>query len=183
MRWLSAALLAAAVFALPASAARIDPRLLVLHQVDVPARYVFDEDNSLLFTRAMVDSGRDDGARALARAGFVNGYFARYANYGPPHWSYVNSGAYAFRQPKGARTYLLRMKAEFAKRSVRPQRLGLGDEGWLFMVSTSTDTGTSVLWRHGRVIAWVSCLEMTRHRSLALAQARKQERRIAAQVS
>jgi len=169
--------------AVPASVASVDPRIFVLSQADVPRGYMFDESNSLLITRAIVDAAPgDEGGQALARAGFVNGYFARYTNYGPPHWRYVNSAAYAFRQPSGARRYLLwMMKSAFAKVS-GPKRVGLGDEAWLYTM-TSPDTGTSVLWRHGRVVAWVSCLEMARHRSLALAQAHKQQRRIAAQLS
>lgn len=178
-----AATLAMAVASASALAAGVDPRVFVLAQADVPRGYEFDKDNSLLVTRAMVDRApTDDGARALARAGLVNGYFARYTNYGGPRWSYVNSAAFAFRQPKGAKSYLLWWMRSIARSAGPAQRIRLGNEAWLFTAS-SPDTGTSVLWRHGRVVALVGCLEMRRHRSLALAQARKQERRIAARVS
>jgi hypothetical protein len=172
-------LLASVLFALPAAAA-VDPRVFVLSQADVPRGYQFDRDNSLLITRAMVDRAPSDkDARALVRAGFVNAYFARYTRYGKPHWSYISSVAYAFRQSTGARGYLGWMrKSASTQGSGRPQRIALGDEAWLFTISSS-DTGTAILWRHGRVVAMVSCFEMTRHRSLALAQAGKQERRVA----
>jgi hypothetical protein len=184
MRLLLGVLLVAAVLAVPAGAA-VDPRVFVLSQADAPRGYLFDKDNSLLMTRAMVDSAPSEkGAQALARAGFVNAYFARYTRYGPPHWSYVNSAAYAFRQPRGAESYMRWMtRTGFGKGSGPPRRIALGDEAWLYTISSSTDTGTAVLWRHGRVVAMVSCFEMTGHRSLALAQARKQQRRIFAQLS
>ena len=175
-------LLAAAVLASPAGAA-LDPRVFVLSQADVPRGYLFDKDNSLLITRATVDRvPSDKGAQALARAGFVNAYIARYTSYGPSRWSYVNSAAYAFRGPSGAQTYVRWMLKTGLGNIGRPQRIALGDEAWLYTMS-STDTGTAVLWRHGRVVALVSCMEMTRHRTLALAQARKQQRRIVAQLS
>lgn len=182
MRWLVAALVAAAVLALPASAAGVDPRLFALRQVDVPARYVFDEDNSLLIRRALLAGVPDESARALVRYGFVSGYLARYTNYDPPRWRYVNSVAFVFRQPQGARSYMpLLVKSWFAQASGRSRRIDLGDEALLYS-SGSRTTGTAVLWRYGRVVAYVSCSQMTEHRALALAHARKQQRRIAAEL-
>ncbi len=63
----------------------------------------------------------------------------------------------------------------------RARRVQLGDEAWV-LTSSRDETGTYVVWRHGRVVSFVSCLQMTQHRTLALAQARKQERRIAAKL-
>jgi hypothetical protein len=179
MRWLLAVLVAAGAFALPASAASVDPRLFVLHQVDVPARYFFDEDNSAIISRGMVLASPDEQARLLARSGFLAAYFARYLNSDPPRWRYVNSGAYVFRRAGGAKTWMEKLAREQGRGQTQRSKLDLGDEAWV-LTSSSRRTGTSVVWRHRGVLAWVSCEQMVRHRTLALAQARKQQRRIAA---
>jgi hypothetical protein len=154
----------------------------VLHQIDVPARYEFDEDNSLLIPGARLASVADENARVLVRLGFVSGYIARYTNYDPPRWRYVNSVAFVFRQPKGARTYMpLLVKSGSAQVGGRVRRVNLGDEALLYS-SSSRSTGTAIVWRQGRVVAYVSCSQMTEHLALALAQARKQQRRIATEL-
>ena len=181
MRQILAGLLAASVLAVPASAASVDPRVLVLHQIDVPARYFFDEDNSLLIPTPLVGSlGKEPVYRALRRNGFVSGYFARFVNSGPPRWRYVDSAAFVFRQPQGARGYLPWMvKSGLPQSGGRARPINLGDEALLY-ASNSREIGTAVIWRHGRVVAYVHCSQMTEHRALALAHARKQQRRIAA---
>ncbi len=104
MRPVLVLLAAAAAFVVPASAASVDPRLLVLHQIDVPARYFFDEDNSMLMPTPLVASlGKGLCTAALRRRRLLSGYFARYVNSGPPRWRYVDSAAFVFRQPQGAR--------------------------------------------------------------------------------
>src|ERR671914_3126371 len=103
MRWLSSALIAAAVFALPAAAASADPRAFVLRELDVPARYFFDKDNSAVLSPALFE--RTAEGRRLIRSGFVTGYAARYLNSGPPRWRYVKSAAYVFRGAEGAKLY------------------------------------------------------------------------------
>ena len=70
MRSLLVVLAAGAVLALPSSAAGVDPRLFVLHQIDVPARYEFDEDNSLLLPERLLASMPDKAARILFALGF-----------------------------------------------------------------------------------------------------------------
>ena len=182
MRWLLSILVAAGMLALPALAASVDPRLFVLSQADVPSGYLFDDDNSLLFTRAQLERVPDDESRVLLRAGFQAGHFARYLNSNPPRWRYVNSGVFVFLRPKGARTYMPRLiKAEFVQRGVRPRRVSLGDEAWVY-ASASRAIGTSVVWRYGRVLAWVNCSQMTNHGTLARALAGKQQRRIATEL-
>ena len=157
----------------------MDPKALVLPQADVPARYLFDPGNSMAIPRSFAVAAKTEGARDLVRAGFVGGYFARYSNTGPPRWRYITSGAYLFRDAVGARKVLPSMVASMNRGLGRTRRVQLGDEAWV--VSSSRDeTGTYVIWRHGRVVSFVSCLQMTQHRTLALAQARRQERRIAA---
>jgi hypothetical protein len=60
----------------------------------------------------------------------------------------------------------------------RGHRIQLADEAWLY--DDTAEDGTVVAWRHGRVVAYVSCSEMANHGALALALARKQQRRIVA---
>ena len=140
MRWLIAALVAATL-ALPASAANVDPRLFVLHQIDVPPRYQFDEDNSLLISPAEVARVPGEAGKTLARSGFVTAFYARYTNYGPPYWRYVNSAAFVFRQPKGAQGYLpVVVKSWISDRGLRARRVDLGDEALLY-TSGSRTTG------------------------------------------
>ena len=131
MRSLLLALAAVAVLALPSSAAGVDPRLFVLHQIDVPARYEFDEDNSLLMPdRARLAGLPDESARVLVRLGFVNGFFARYTNYDPPRWRYVNSVALRLsRRERGTRLHAVagevRVRAgKLAISGHRPRRRG-----------------------------------------------------------
>jgi hypothetical protein len=183
MRWLAVALLAAAVFALPASAASVDPRVFVLHQADVPAHYLLDEDNSMGFDFSRPLPGLDDDARRLvSRFGFVNGYVARYLNSAPPRWRYIDSVAFVFRRAEGAKTYLAWMDRSLRAQggpAIRRTPLALGAAGWMY-TSRSRETGTQILWRYGRVVASLTCQQMTRHRTLALALARKQQRQIVA---
>ena len=182
MRWLLAAFVAAAMVAPLSSAVSVDPRLFVLHQIDVPPRYQFDEGNSLLISPADVARVPGEAGKTLARSGFVTAFYAPYTNYGPPYWRYVNSAAFVFRQPKGARGYLpLVVKSWFSDRGLRARRVDLGDEAMLY-TSSSRKTGSAVVWRHGRVLAFVGCSYMTGHRALALAQARRQQRRIASEL-
>jgi len=180
MRWLLAVLVAAGVVGLPATAASVDPKRFVLGEAEVPRGYLLDENNSLLFTRAQLKRIPDEESRLLVRSGFQAGYYARYLNSDPPRWRYVGSGAFVFLAAKGPLTYMPRLvKSEFAKARVRARRVAVGDQAWLY-VSSSLEEGSSVVWRSGRVLAWVSCSQMTNHESLALAQARKQQRRIVA---
>ena len=179
MRWLSLALIAGAVFVLPASAASLDPRLLGLHQIDVPARYFFDRDNSFALSKAHLADTNAAGRRLAARSGFVNGYFRRYLNSDPPRWRYINSGAFVFRRADGAKLYLASVDKSLREpAAVRRGRVDLGNGGSSY-VSRLPKDGTWVAWRSGRVVGVVGCQEMTGHRTLALALARKQQRCIA----
>jgi hypothetical protein len=80
---------------------------------------------------------------------------------------------------EGARVYLAGFDKQFKEHNAAERRpVDLGDAGWIY-VSSSRDSGTHVAWRSGRVVALVNCEWMTPHRALALAMARKQQRRIA----
>ena len=178
MRRLASLLIATAALALPASAANVNPRVFVLSRFDVPAHYEFDEDNSTILPGELA-SGYAGGRPVVARAGYVNGYLASYLNVDPPRWHHVASAAFVFRRAEGARMYLAWFDEAFKKHNATQRRtVDLGDAGWIY-VSRSRDNGTHVAWRSGRVVALVLCEWMTPHRALALAMARKQQRRIA----
>ena len=159
----------------------MDPKALVLPQAEVPARYLLDPGNSMAISRAFVVAAKSDGARVLVRTGFVSGYFARYRSTEPPRWRSITAGAYVFRGSAGAKKALPSMIAGTNRGLGRARRVNLGDEGWVLGSGTG-ETGTYVLWRHGRVLSFVICLQMTQHRTVALAHARKQERRITAKL-
>jgi hypothetical protein len=179
VRWIPSALIAAAVLALPAAAASVDPRVLVLRELDVPPRYLFDKDNSAVLSPALL-ARTAEARRLVVRSGFVTGYTARYLNSGPPRWRYVKSAAYVFRGAEGAKIYQARLEKSFREQgAVRRGPVDLGDGGLRYFWR-APDVGTHVLWRSGRVVAYVGCEQMTGHRTLALALAQKQQRRIAA---
>jgi hypothetical protein len=179
MRWLVVAL-AFAALAVPASAASIDPRLFVLGRTDVPGGYVFDWQNSMLLSRAMVDQSTNEESRLLRRLGFQGAYLATYLNTAPPKWKFLHSGAYVFRDARGARAFVrFARDAGLTPFDKRGGRVDLGDEAWVYPASSSTD-GTTVVWRFRRVVAYVSGTAMARHRAVVLAHATRQQRRIAA---
>lgn len=182
MRVLLGALVVAAVVPQAAGAASVAPRDLTLFELDAPASYLFDASNSGGFSRADFAGAQTGEAGKLVRAGFVGLYVARYMNTDPPRYRFVTSGAYLFRGAAGARTTLVSQFRSPAGGGFGPaRRIRLGDEGWV-RTSTSPGTGTVVFWRHGRVLAFMICSDMTRHRTLAVDLARKQQRRIASRL-
>jgi hypothetical protein len=87
-----------------------------------------------------------------------------------------------FGRVAGATAYLEWLEGTIRKKGPRETRRSashLGDGPWMYTTS-SLDTGTLVFWRHGRVVAHVGCRQMTNHRRLAVALARKQQRRLLA---
>jgi hypothetical protein len=178
VRWFLVAFVALA-FVVPSSAASVSPKLYALSQADVPEGYFFDQDNSLLLSKAVVDRASNEEARFLRRNGFEGAYYGTYLNTSPPKWRFIHSGAFIFRAANGARAFLREAgRGAFAPFPRRGERIQLGDEAWLH-VDTKTGVST-VVWRQGRVAAYVSCTQMANHRALALALARKQQRRIVA---
>ncbi len=179
MRWLVVGF-AALALTVPASAASVDPRLFALTQADVPRGYAFDENNSLLLSKATVDRGANEESRFLKRHRFQGAYFGTYLNTEPPKWRFVHSGAYVFSAATGAVAFERYARAKrVTPLTFRGRRLNLGDEAWLYTGRSATD-GSAVVWRYRRVIAYVTCTDMSGHRELALALARKQQRRIVA---
>ena len=182
MRLVFVVVAVAAVLPQAVGAASVDPKDLTLSELDAPARYTFDPSDSGGFSRADFAGSQAGEARKLVRSGFVGLYVARYMNTDPPRYRYVTSGAYLFRSAAGARSTLASQFRSTAGGGYGPaRRIKLGDDGWV-RTSTSRETGTVVFWRHGRVLAFMICSEMTQHRALAVALARKQQRRIAAKL-
>jgi hypothetical protein len=180
VRWLLLGLIAVAV-AVPASAANVNPKMFTLSQADVPSGYFFDRDNSVLLSKAAVDHASNEESRFLRSIGFEGAYFAAYLNSSPPKWRFVNSAAFVFRGASGARAFVrAARKAGQTPFTQRAVRVRLGDEAWLS--EDASEPGSTVAWRQGRVAAYVSCREMVGHRALALALARKQQRRIVART-
>jgi hypothetical protein len=178
MRWLAVGFAALALT--PASAASVDPRPFALTQSDVPRGYVFDANNSLLLSKATVDRGANEESRFLKRNGFQGAYFGTYLNTAPPKWRFVHSGAYVFSAATGAVAFeRYARKKRVTPVTFRGARIKLGDAAWLYTGRSATD-GSAVVWRYRRVLAYVTCTEMIGHRELALALARKQQRRIVA---
>jgi hypothetical protein len=176
MRWFLVAFVTLA-FAVPSSAASVNPKLYALSQADVPKGYYFDKDNSLLLSKAILDRASNEESRLLRRLGFEGAYIAAYLNTSPPKWRFVHSGAFIFRAANGARAFVRTARrtglTPFARRG---DRIQLGDEAWLY--KDTAEGGSAVAWRQGRVVAFVSCTEMANHRALALTLARTQQRRI-----
>lgn len=173
MRALLVASTAAVALAMPASAADVNPRALVLRQSDVPAELRLDRRASGLRTNGEESQG-DRGAKAfVTRAGRIVGYVARYVH--PGRDQGIESRADVFRDPKGARLMLNRFDAFWRQLApgIPRARAGIGAESWVY--SGSIDS--VVAWRHGRVFGSILGVGMTRERTLALA--RLQQRRIA----
>lgn len=169
----------AAVFllALPASAAELDPKLLVLSPADVPAGFELDRDDSGLRSNEQ-EAKSDRRLRGLFRrwervTGYETEYDRREAS--------ISSRADLFRKPKGARLVLAFFVDEFEKSGVQGLRrspLRIGAKGWLYGAQPVSSPFNIVIWRHDRAFAGIAVFGLPRPQTLALARA--QQRRIAA---
>jgi hypothetical protein len=164
------ALCVAVVVVLPAAAAELDPKTLVLQQADVPARFQLDRAQSGVRTNA--NAGED--AKFLARSGRITGYVAQYVQRQPSRG--VQSRVDLFRRPAGARLMFARANEKWRRftQGEPRQRGRIGTESWIY----GGFVDTVVIWRYGRAYAFVLGLGMTKERTLTLA--RKQQSRIAA---
>jgi hypothetical protein len=166
-----AALLAA--LAAPASAATVQPKLLVLQKTDVPRGYRVDETQLL----GNPGPGATQSFRDLAkRSGRVTGYYVHFMGGSKE----ITAVAEVFGRPAGAKIYLawyerrLRLQGEKAR-----SRIAVGDGGWAYRVH-STPHSTFVLWRDGRLVSSVLTHAMSDHDPLARSLAQKQDRRASA---
>jgi hypothetical protein len=157
----------------------------VLQDVDVPVGYAYDKDNSLGPFRGPLGPATDPSTRALIRADFESGYIVRYTGLNTPRWSYINSAAFVFKRSAGAVSYFEWIARAVLRDNPHPSRrttMRVGAEGRVYEYGAD-EPGTFVLWRHGRVVAMLSCYQTARQTSLARSLARTQERRIATALS
>jgi hypothetical protein len=177
---LRALLLGVTVFtctlAVPASAADVDPRALVVQPADVPTGFRVDRDESGLRSNELEAKEYPQTRAVFARLGRVTGYQVAFVRGDAS----IEARSDLFRTTTGARKMLAWVDLEYRKSGVRGQRraaLDIGDEGWV--IWAGKDLGlTLVFWRHGRVFSGLLGHLIPRERTIALAHS--QQRRIAA---
>jgi hypothetical protein len=162
-------LLTAVVCVLPASAAQVDPKRLVLQRSDVPADFRLDLTKSGPVPNTEVRIPYDP--TFVARTGRISGYFVQYVQQGGTG---LQSQADLFRKPGGARMMLARMHEGWLKLANGDPwgRVRIGDEGFFF----GGQVDTAVYWRHSRAVGLVLGINLSKARTVALA--RKQQQRI-----
>lgn len=168
---------AAAVVALPASAASIDPQALVIARSDVPAGFRVDATETGLRTNELEAKEFPPTRVKFTQWRRVTGYQAKYLRGS----SEIEARVDVFRGSDGARKLLRWVDLELRKAGVSGQkraRAGVGAEGWVHWASSDSFSFTLVVWRHGRVFAGVMGRGIGRDTTLALA--RVQQRRMAA---
>lgn len=178
MRLVLVLLVLLSALALPASAADVNPQLLVLHEADLPYGFQPDADDTGVHTNARAAKGADARTRALLRrSGRITGYQADY-DFGE---TTIRSRADVFRKPEGAKLVLNAAAREFDASGIRGMHrspLRIGTEGLVFGQRSGSSTLNYVVWRYDRVVAGIAAWGVTKARAIALA--RTQQRRIAA---
>jgi len=168
-----------ALFAIPASAAQIDPAGLVLRQADIPAGFVLDAEESGARSNAQEVKEHPE-IRVVLRGGRVTGYQSAYTRR-TRNLGTIESRADVFDSANGAHKLLVWVDSELRKLGFAGQKraaVNVGSEGWVHWAGGSGLDPSVVVWRQGRVFAGVMALGLTKDRTLALA--RVQQRRIVA---
>lgn len=176
MRAVLVAVVIAVLLALPAAAAEIDPKALVLDNRDVPAGFRLDRDESGIRSNAAEAKNDPRLPTLFRRWGRLTGYQVEYDR----GKAKIQSRVDVCRRPAGARQLLDWYDGEVRKLGfggLRRAPARIGNQGWVYRVELPT-AATIVAWRHGRVFAGVMGQGVTRQRTIALARA--QQRRIAA---
>ena len=181
MRALAATFGLAVVLAVPAGAAAVDPKTLVLRQADVPAGFRLLPDQSGIRSNREIATAGSEHRRQLERSGRVSGFFRLWQGQAPGVFVLVGSAADLCRDARGASVWLAwldtRARLQTARTKLRRQVVRIGDEGWAY--SSARLGGTALVGRRrGRVVALVSTSGLGLGRALDLA--RRQQRRIAA---
>ena len=177
MRVLLAALACFLVAAVSASAAEVDPQVLVLRPADVPAGFALDRDQSGLRTNEGESKGDRRLPALLERWGRVTGYETEYDH----REATLTSRADLFRTAEGSQLMMAYVVDEAKTSGIKgfrrsPVRIGSG--GWLYGGGSGPGALNLVVWRHRRVFAGLVAFGVEKGRTLGLARA--QERRIAA---
>jgi len=176
VRLVLVAVAVAALLAVHASAADVDPKALVLRQADVPSGFRLDLQASGVRTNAS-ESRRSSELRALlTRSGRVTGYEAEFDG----RDAMIRSRTDLFRRPEGARMMLIWVDKQArlsGLKGLKRARAGVGAESWIYWQASASGSAVAI-WRYGAAFAGVQGLGLSKARVLALA--RKQQRRIAA---
>lgn len=174
---------AAALLAMPASAADVDPKALVLRPADVPAGFRLNPEQTGVYSNKTINEGGPADRRAVARSGRISGYVRYWMKRGGDTPSVISSRTDLCRQPQGAQVWLTELDESMQKLNDKSglsayvrERVRLGDEGWAYW-GTYPPTVT-LYWRHGRAVALLDTWGLTLRQALELA--RVQQRRIAA---
>jgi len=167
----------AALLAMPAGAASIDPKTLVLARSDLPAGYRLDRDGSGLRTNEQESKDGREARELVVRSGRLTGYEATWGK----REITLDSRADLCRRPSGARILFDVVVREMRKSGIKGLRrapAGVGAESWIYSGGDAQVSGFAlVVWRYDRVFAGIVGLGLSR--TLALELARKQQRRIA----
>ncbi len=179
MRVLVAVAACLLVAAASASAAEVDPQLLVLRQADVPAGFALDRDRSGLRTNESESKGDRRLPGLLKRWGRVTGYETEY-DHGE---GTLTSRADLFRKAEGSRlmmAYVVDEAKTSGIKGIRPLPVRIGSGGWLYGGGSGAGAFNLVIWRHQRVFAGLVAFGVQKGRMLGLARA--QQRRIASAI-
>jgi hypothetical protein len=166
----------ASALALPASAAEVDPRALVLRPADVPAGFRLDREDSGVRSNELEAKEYPETRAFFTRWRRVTGYQASYER----RAAKIEARSDVFRTGAGAQALLDWVDREWRKAGISGQKraaIGIGTGGRIYWSGGSVKQ-TLVLWRHGRVFSGLNALSISRSQTLVLA--RTQERRITA---
>lgn len=174
MRPLAVIALVVCSLAVPAGAATIDPKELVLGPAQVPAGFRVDRDETGLRTNVREAREYPETRSRFRRWGRVTGYQARYER---SDLASIETRVDIFRNASGAQKLHRWVDRETQKSGIKGivrARARIGSEGAIY----SFGEFRLVYWRDGRVWSGMSTQDLTTARTLALARA--QQRRIAA---
>jgi hypothetical protein len=173
MRLLLAAFVYCVFVAVPASAATVDPRALVVGPTDVPAGFRIDANATGVRTNAL-EAREFPATRPLFTSWKrVTGYQARFLR---GSWT-IEARVDLFRGADGARRMFEYVDLEARRAGLKGQkrsRVRIGTEGWVHWVSSPSSKFTLVVWRNGRVFSGVMGRGISRDRTLVLARVQQQ---------
>jgi hypothetical protein len=177
MRYTCVTLVILATVGLPAAAASVDPKALVIRPSDVPVGYVLSPRESGLRTNEQEAKESAEADRVFRRFGRVTGYQMIFERRDERT---IEGRADIFGSPRGARE-MLRWVDRQARlsgfRDLRRQPVDIGAEGRVFDLG-SPWREAYVYWRYGSVWAALGGRGLSNDRALGLA--RVQQRRMVA---
>ena len=168
------AVLVVLAVALPAGAAAVDPKALVIGPADVPAGFRLDQDETGVRTNEREATESPETRPLFRRLGRLTGYQARYENAADAS---IEARVDLFRTASGAHglhRWVVREMARSGIKGVVSTRLHLGSEGRMY----SSKLFVILYWRSGR--AWSALAGFGVGKKTTLAAARAQQRRISA---